>query len=243
MQLRSFFFLLTLSTKIWHSTTLAYLQNKKSITTFGDKSFKYLLSYRRYPKQEKKEIGVKLLATTTNSNRNVDNIWSKSIVPEGYQAVESLMSSSVTEYLSNEINKSKTLISVDVLTPGLNPRLEQKAMLSQEYLFNLVVLLIPAIELSKRFQQIQLMFPSMGDAAGFKKYCYQVNFNVPDWITLTDVNYNNVKNDDDCLVFITSKNNVGDPVIRDIQRIVGSFPTLTCIFLNCDLSDKVKLLI
>jgi hypothetical protein len=44
---------------------------------------------------------------------------------------------------------------------------------------------------------------------------------------------------DDCAVFITAKNNIGDPVIRTIQTICETYPQLTAIFLNCDLSDRV----
>ena len=34
---------------------------------------------------------------------------------------------------------------------------------------------------------------------------------------------------------IFSRNNVGDPVINMVRRIIDTFPEITCIFLNCDL--------
>ena len=45
--------------------------------------------------------------------------------------------------------------------------------------------------------------------------------------------------EDDCALFITTKNNVGDPVIRTVQSICETYPTVTAIFLNCDLRDRV----
>lgn len=41
-------------------------------------------------------------------------------------------------------------------------------------------------------------------------------------------------------MFVNSKNNVGDPVIDQIQNILQSYPHITGILLNCDLSDKVR---
>lgn len=36
-----------------------------------------------------------------------------------------------------------------------------------------------------------------------------------------------------CTCFL--RNNVGDPVISMIRKIILTFPDMTCIFLNCDL--------
>jgi hypothetical protein len=176
---------------------------------------------------------------TTTRSRLQSTSWNTDAVPAGYADAANIMANALVEALTNTSSSQRQLLSVDLLTPGLNPKLEQKALLMQEYLFDLVRSLVPALEQSRRFNQVQLMFQSMGDAAGYQKYSYQVQAPLPDWITLADVDYRRVRPDDDCLVFITSKNNVGDPVITEIQKIVAAYPATTCIFLNCDLSDRV----
>lgn len=165
--------------------------------------------------------------------------WNTNVVPAGYADATNLMANALLEVLTNTSSNRRQLLSLDLLTPGLNPKLEQKAILSQEYLFDLVRSLIPPLEQSRRFRRVQLMFQSMGDAAGYQKYSFQVQDPLPDWIALADVDYGRVRPDDDCLIFITSKNHVGDPVISEIQKIVTDYPAATCIFLNCDLRDRV----
>ena len=164
--------------------------------------------------------------------------WSKEGVPACYADAATLMTSALLVALAPQAGGRK-LLSVDMLTPGLNPKLEQKALLSQEQLFDLVRSIIPALGESGRFRQVALMFPSMGDAAGYQKYAFQVKAPVPDWAVLTEVGVEYVPPDADCAVFITAKNNVGDPVISTIRDIVDAHPALTCVFLNCDLRDKV----
>ena len=65
----------------------------------------------------------------------------------------------------------RALLRVDVLTPGLNPRLEQKAMLSQDILFDLITAVFPIV--TQKYQRIKVLFPSVGDAGGFLKHCSQ----------------------------------------------------------------------
>jgi len=131
------------------------------------------------------------------------------------------------------------MFSLDLLLPGLNPKLEQKAILRTELLFKLVASLIPVI--SSQYEECLLAFPSIGDAAGFQKYCFQTNVLIPSTIILGDVDRSRVTPVCDCILFIASRNNVGDPVLREVQHIVeeklGASPTY--LFLNCDLSDKV----
>jgi hypothetical protein len=170
---------------------------------------------------------------------NADFIsWSTDAVPCSYPEVADLMASSVKEAIETSRTSSSKLLSVDVLTPGLNPKLEQKAMLMQEYLFDLVASIIRVTE-SVGFRSVPLMFPSAGDAAGFQKYCGQVRFPIPDNVRLTDVGLDRISPADDCVVFITAKNHIGDPVIREIQKITADNPDRICLFLNCDLSDRV----
>ena len=54
-----------------------------------------------------------------------------------------------------------------------------------------------------------------------------------------DVSLGRLSSSDDCAIFIATKNNVGDPVIRTVQAICEMYTNLTAIFLNCDLSDRV----
>ena len=104
-------------------------------------------------------------------------LWSKDLVPGGYPDVESLILSSVSESLASN-NK---LLSVDLLAQGLNPKLEQKAILLQEYLFDLVNSLLPMIQSSEKLnRRVQLMFQSMGDAASFQKYVNKRNLHISD---------------------------------------------------------------
>ena len=58
--------------------------------------------------------------------------WDNKLVPSSYPEVADLMASSVKEAIQTSRTSSTKLLSVDVLTPGLNPKLEQKAMLMQE---------------------------------------------------------------------------------------------------------------
>lgn len=161
-------------------------------------------------------------------------------VPAGLQDAAALMKISLAEALSSQT--SKTLFSIDLLTPGLNPKLENKAILYQEYLFDIVTSIIPVLTTqheSGKYRTAQLMFDSTGAAAGFQKYCSQMGLHIPDFLSLNDLDGRRVRDEDDCLVFIAARNNVGDPVINMIEKIVKTFPEVTCVFLNCDLTDTV----
>lgn len=85
-------------------------------------------------------------------------LWSKTLLPSNYEQVEKLMAEAVSDALDDPRHSRR--LSIDLLTPGLNPKLEQKAMLFQEYLFDLVVALIPV--LSERFKDVLFAFPSTG---------------------------------------------------------------------------------
>lgn len=114
--------------------------------------------------------------------------------------------------------------------------------------------------LDSKYRQINLLFQSIGDAAGFQKYVFQMGLQIPEKVVFTgrlmnfphhctmikyyeplfaDVALYRLSEQSDCAVFITTKNNVGDPVINEVQKICETFPSLTCIFFNCDLSDRV----
>jgi hypothetical protein len=161
-------------------------------------------------------------------------------VPAGLIEAASLMKGSLAEVLSSKT--SKKLFSIDLLTPGLNPKLENKAILYQEYLFDIITSIIPVLtnqHENGNYRTAQLMFDSTGAAAGFQKYCSQMGIQIPDFLGLNDLDGKRVRDEDDCLVFIAARNNVGDPVINMIEKIVKTFPEVTCVFLNCDLTDTV----
>ena len=63
------------------------------------------------------------------------------------------------------------------------------------------------------------MFPSTGDAAGFLKFCRQTNSILPESLTVSGLDIRSLNPDAECVVFVNAKNNVGDPVIRDVQNI------------------------
>ena len=168
-------------------------------------------------------------------------LWSDALIPTGYDEVEKEMLSSLSIVLDqtkpDEERQIAKLLSVDVLTPGLNPKLEQKAYLPKESLFDLVYALLPV--LNNRFSKVKLMFPSAGDAAGFQRHCYRNYYTVPETVEITDLSLKRMVATDKCCLFVTAKNHLGDPVVDEVERIALAYPTVTAILLNCDLSDRV----
>jgi len=79
----------------------------------------------------------------------------------------------------------------------------------------------------------------VGDAAGFQRHCSRSGVDVPGNVVPTDVGLRRIDESIDCVVFVASKNNVGDPVLNEIRSICRTFPKLHCLFVNCELSDKV----
>lgn len=158
--------------------------------------------------------------------------YSRTIAPSSYIDVEKACISSLAMALNSN---DRQLLSLNVLTPGLNPKLEQKAMLLQENLYDLIVSILPTLQL--QFTHIKIMFQSIGDAASFNKY-HNIGSS---GVVLTDVDIRRMNSNDDCVLFITTKNHVGDPVIDTVKKIVDTYTNVTCIFLNCDLSDKVSI--
>lgn len=167
-------------------------------------------------------------------NMNMVDEWSKERIPADMEAITSLMVKTMEENLSKASGKR---LSIDVLTPGLNPKLEQKAMLFQDVLFDLVVATLPVFE--SKFVNVFFAFPSAGDAAGFQNYCAKNRVPIPDCITLSDVRMSRMDDSLDCVLFITTRNNVGDPVIKEVEKICTTYTDPMYLFLNCDLSDKV----
>lgn len=105
-------------------------------------------------------------------NAKNDNLWSNNILPSSYRAVENNMLDSlrlaifnsnnnnkVNNYDNNQLSVNKYL-SIDVLTPGLNSKLEQKAMLFQENLFDILISMMNILLLS--FENIHFAFQSIG---------------------------------------------------------------------------------
>jgi len=187
---------------------------------------------------------------------NVADWGSSRLIPANYDQVESLAAASLIEALTSSSNSTENkLFSIDVLTPGLNPKLEQKASLQQELLFSLALSLLPSLfsyfcvnvafneDADNSEEIIQYVFSSAGDAAGFGKYCRQsrVKFLYPVKLTAIESAVSSLASSTTarCAVFINAKNNVGDPVIREVQKICEENSKITFIFLNCDLSEKV----
>jgi hypothetical protein len=140
------------------------------------------------------------------SNEDISTAPRGSAVPASLQDAAQLMKQSLTQSLNQF--PPKKLLSLDLLTPGLNPKLENKAILYQEYLFDIITTLIPAITAEHEAGKIRtakLMFGSTGEAAGFQKYCYQMSIPVPAFLTMTDLDGKRITDDDDLIVFVAAR--------------------------------------
>jgi len=93
--------------------------------------------------------------------------WSKDTVPADFENLQKLMILSVNATLNRSKADSQTRkYSIDLLSPGLNLRMEQKAILTQEYLFQTITTLFTPIIENVGGENVLLAFPSIGDAAG-----------------------------------------------------------------------------
>eukprot|EP01031_Cornospumella_fuschlensis_P024006 gene24006-29053_t len=80
----------------------------------------------------------------------------------------------------------------------------------------------------------------MGDVASFRKYLSQNGVTIDrDNYGATALSRNALTGDADCVIYVTAKNNVGDPVINEVMFMCENATDVTHVFLNCDLSDKV----
>lgn len=164
------------------------------------------------------------------------------LIPASYEAVKKDMLSELYSFVMDKrgdetIKGSRG--SLDVLTPGLNPKLEQKVILSTELMFDLVSSILPVV--SSTFGTTLFMFQSMGDAAGFEKFMRQTNQEVPNNVVATELNVRYISPDVpiECIIFVRARNHVGDPVLREIREIANATPETALFFLNCDLADQV----
>lgn len=102
-----------------------------------------------------------------------DDLWSNNMLPGSYRAVENNMLDSlrlsIFNYKDNFNNNNNNVdnqlsickyLSIDVLTPGLNSKLEQKAMLFQENLFDILISMMNILLLT--FENIHFAFQSIG---------------------------------------------------------------------------------
>jgi hypothetical protein len=147
-----------------------------------------------------------LSSSSSNENKTKQIVLTPSVVPSGLQEAASMLKSSLSQTLSQ--TPPKKLLSVDLLTPGLNPKLENKAILYQEYLFDIVTSIIPVItaqQESGKIRTAKFMFSSTGEAAGFQKYCYQMRIQIPEYLTLTDLDGRRITDDDDLIVFVAAR--------------------------------------
>ena len=158
-------------------------------------------------------------------------------VPASYEAVESLLVDSLVTSLPKISSADNKKYFIEVRTPGLNDKIEQSAIVSKDLLYDLSKTMIRP--LLQCYSSVKFMFPSSGDAAGFQAYCNRRQISIPSDVILTDIASDRTSPQDKCLLMIGARNNVGDPVIRTVQQITDSNPSVTCILLNCDLSDRV----
>jgi hypothetical protein len=158
-------------------------------------------------------------------------------VPASYQDVETLFSKTIKESIPDIKRGINKKYSVELRTPGLNDKIEQSAIVSKDLLYEVAKALFPI--LISDFSSVKFMFASMGDAAGFLSYCNRRNVRIPPSLALTEIGLDRVNSGDDCLVVIGARNNVGDPVLRDIKLITDTYSSAVCILLNCDFSDRV----
>lgn len=145
-------------------------------------------------------------SSSSNENKNKQSVLTPSVVPSGLQEAASMLKLSLSQTLSQ--TPPKKLLSVDLLTPGLNPKLENKAILYQEYLFDIVTSIIPVItaqQESGKIRTAKFMFSSTGEAAGFQKYCYQMRIQIPEYLGLTDLDGRRITDDDDLIVFVAAR--------------------------------------
>lgn len=127
-------------------------------------------------------------------------------VPSGLRESKQLLQLSLSESLSQKPHKK--LLSVDLLTPGLNPRLENQAICLQEYLFDVITSIIPSFTIQNEngnFRRVKFMFSSSGEAAGFQKYCQQNGVQIPLYMELSELDGKKVGDFVDCLVFIAAR--------------------------------------
>ena len=95
----------------------------------------YINCYMSY--RSVKGVGTKSICYMSSS---MSSGGMTNLVPNSYFEVEKLLTNSILEVLSNtdgNNDESNKLYSVDMLVPGLNPKLEQKAILQLELLFSL----------------------------------------------------------------------------------------------------------
>ena len=74
-----------------------------------------------------------------------------------------------------------------------------------------MVSFFPLLEL--KYSNIKLLFPSSGDAAGFKSFCTKNRIYIPPSFSLTNLAAERLSGNDDCAILIAAKNNRGDPVV------------------------------
>lgn len=199
-----------------------------------------------------KPVGSKL-AYLNKCSLQAQGKWTKDGIPSSYESVESQVSYCIEESL--RLFDSAKLFAIDVLTPGLNVKLEQKAIMQQDILFRLITSVLPVLSLN--FMNIFLLLQSTGDAAGFNKYCKARRIKLPDSLSLDGLTKSTASQISEAIIerdlidadsnktinsvalMIAIKNNVGDPMIDNIQATVNQNSNLITILLNCDLTDKV----
>ncbi len=187
-------------------------------------------------------VAMRARARTLRSSSSDEEItWQRDVVPATFEAAKSQMNNALYDSLVDSSGPGKKF-SMQLLTPGLNEKLEQKVIMRSEYLYDLIASTFPVV--SNKFCASLYMFKSMGDAAGFQKYCWQMGIPIPDNIVLTEIGTRYLELQDvqiDCCMFINARNHVGDPVLDVIYEICTNVsPQSQYLFLNCALEDKVS---
>lgn len=204
--------------------------------------FRYVEAYvvNPYPRWQSSPYPPSLHALRQMSiqMRASDLEFETDLVPNSFDACKDGLLSSV-EFLHSTTSECMRY-SIDLLTPGLNPKLEQKAIMRMEYTFGLLIALMES--LSSKHETTLFMFQSMGDAAGFQKYCSQVGVVIPDNVALTELDSRYMSCDVaiSCALIIKARNHVGDPVLDRMREICDDIsPSTLYLFFNCDWTDRV----
>ncbi|CAM9109817.1 unnamed protein product, partial [Phaeothamnion confervicola] len=129
-------------------------------------------------------------------------------------------------------------LQVDILLPGLNPKLENSAPYSPALLLSLLREVLSAFD---DCASVKVLFSSAGDAAMAQKA-----YSDAAWPLNTNVRFGGcirtaVGPADDAVLIVSPRNSVGDPVILEVEAVVAAAPHAAVLLFNPDLGEKVAL--
>mmetsp|Transcript_7575 Transcript_7575/g.11341 ORF Transcript_7575/g.11341 Transcript_7575/m.11341 type:complete len:521 (+) Transcript_7575:59-1621(+) len=140
--------------------------------------------------------------------------------------------------LYNSFQDNLKRLKVDILVPGLNPKLENSAPYNTGLLLAFLHSLLSAF---KQFKSVKVLFSSAGDAGlalktfsdmKWEKHNSEFGFlseNIAE------------SNGTEAIIIVKPINSVGDPVILEVEKISTTLPKATIVLMNSDLEEKVAL--